>query len=80
VIIGAHEKGKDLLKEAGIAFEWMKYTGRWGRVLTDKLGISDGPAKKLLEETGAMSALAEFDVEKGPEPPWTKDSWTNPEF
>lgn len=80
VIIGAHEKGRDLLKEAGITFDWMKYTGRWGRVLTDKMGIPEGPFRTLLEETGAMEALAEFDVEKGPSPPWEKDSWKNPEF
>ncbi len=86
VIIGAHDtNGVDVpnLVDTALFDRIKKYTGRWGRVVVGKMNIPSGPFgvyKKIIESVGLSGPLAEFDEEKGPEPPWTKASWTQPEF
>ena len=82
VIIGAHEGAKDILAESGVTFDWMKYTGRWGLCVSGKISMPSGPYgifSAIIKLTGLSSALAEFDVERGPAPPWAKASWTTAE-
>lgn len=85
VIFGASEDGKDLLKDAGITFDWMKYDGRWGRVKVGKMDISEDipsaqPIREILSSGALGDAFREFDEEKGPGAPWKKGNWAGDEF